>query len=339
MMFRRTFFAAIAASLFWLSPAQASDQPQDAWITTKVKMSLITAEAVDGLDINVDTINGQVTLHGIVGSELEKTRAEERAKGVKGVARVRNLLQVVAEERQEKMAFQDEEIEGRIAAALTRDLPNTNVSVKSVNNGTVLLQGNAKTLTEHRRALEVVRSVKGVERVASEIKSPNELGDAEIWAEDGQESVSSTVSDVWITTKSKMALMSEPGLSPFSINVDTHDGVVTLFGIVGTQNVKEAAETRLKGIDGVARVKNELQVVPNVSAERVQEKDEVVQEAVVKALGERKTLAGSDIDVEVKDGVVRLSGKVESQGDRFTAATVARNAKGAKSVIDDLRIN
>jgi osmotically-inducible protein OsmY len=46
----------------------------------------------------------------------------------------------------------------------------------------------------------------------------------------------------------------------------------------------------------------------------------------------------SDIDVEVKDGVVRLTGEVESQSDRLRALTLARATDGVRSVVDELQV-
>ena len=48
-----------------------------------------------------------------------------------------------------------------------------------------------------------------------------------------------------------MKLIAEPGLSPLKINVDTNDGVVTLFGIVNSEQDKNAAEQQTQKIDGV----------------------------------------------------------------------------------------
>ena len=42
-------------------------------------MALLTDDTVDGLDINVDTFDGQVTLHGQVDSSAEKSEAESRS--------------------------------------------------------------------------------------------------------------------------------------------------------------------------------------------------------------------------------------------------------------------
>ena len=88
--------AGLAAAFSLLAMPALAAQPEDAWITTKVKMALLTDDTVDGLDINVDTFSGRVTLHGKVDSSVEKAEAERLARQVAGVADVRNLLAVVA---------------------------------------------------------------------------------------------------------------------------------------------------------------------------------------------------------------------------------------------------
>jgi hyperosmotically inducible protein len=123
----------------------------------------------------------------------------------------------------------------------------------------------------------------------------------------------------------------------FDVNVDTRGGVVTLFGIVQTAAQKTEAEAQAKKVDGVKSVKNELQVVPAVSAGRVEKRDEQIQTAVTERLGEKTGL--SDVDVEVKNGVVRLTGTVGSQSDRLAALTAARTSEGVRSVVgDELRV-
>lgn len=335
-----------AAALCFLAPAAFAAQPDDAWITTKVKMGLLTADAVDALDINVDTFNGNVTLHGQVDSEAEKQQAEQTAQKVEGVREVRNLLSVVPASRKERTEVQDEELQRQVTTVLERDkaLEGSDIEVKSVNAGVVVLAGDAKTLSAHRRALEDARSVQGVRRVASEIKSPNQLADEEIYADEPEAGAAErsmlgqAASDTWITTKVKMKLMAEPGLSPTGINVDTRNGIVTLFGSVGTDAVKRSAEAQVKQVKGVQRVENELQVVPEVAADRVEQKDETIQEKVEKAISERDSLDDSNVEVGVENGVVRLTGTVASQADRITALTLARGTPGAKSVIDDLQL-
>lgn len=57
----------------------------DAWITSKVKSSFLFSSSLDGLDISVDTREGNVTLSGQVASEAEKSLAIETAENIRGV--------------------------------------------------------------------------------------------------------------------------------------------------------------------------------------------------------------------------------------------------------------
>lgn len=66
----------------------------DATITAKVKANLITDPEVRALSIDVDTIDGRVTLQGKVASESQKAEAEKLARITPGVRQVLNLLQV-----------------------------------------------------------------------------------------------------------------------------------------------------------------------------------------------------------------------------------------------------
>jgi osmotically-inducible protein OsmY len=67
----------------------------DAWITSKVKASLLYSRSLDGLTINVDTRTGMVSLSGDVGSSEEKDVALELARNVRGVRGVdADLLKV-----------------------------------------------------------------------------------------------------------------------------------------------------------------------------------------------------------------------------------------------------
>lgn len=332
---------ALAASF---AGATHAEQPEDAWITTKVKMALLTDEKVGGIDINVDTFDGSVTLHGSASSEEEKARAERRAAEIEGVQGVRNLIAVIPDRAREATEVADDALSESVTAALGNDpqLAESEITVKSVNDGTVVLEGEAETLSAHRRALETAREVDGVSGVASEIESPDELGDAEIWEEtdvaEAHNDATRVISDAWITTKAKVALMAEPGLSPLAINVDTRDGVVTMFGIVGSEAVKARAEAEVAQLDGIKAVRNELQVTPDVASEKVEKADDALRTSVRERIGERKALSDASIDVEVSDGVVRLSGTISSQQDRLTALTIARGTEGVESVIDDLKL-
>jgi osmotically-inducible protein OsmY len=325
------------------TPARAATVP-DAWITTKVKMALLTAEDVPATAVSVDTVDGKVTLHGTVSSADEKARAETAARGVSGVADVRNLLQVVEKPQQKAMEYSDEQISTEVTKRLKAEpgLADSSVKVESVNGGVVLLSGDAKTLTDHLQAMEIAESTPGVKRVASEVKSPDQLADDEIWHDQKapkaeSEGMTSAARDMWITTDVKVRLIADSETPGTEINVDTTDGVVTLFGSVPSAASRTAAEGIAKKVDGVKGVENHLQVVPPVSAAAVAESDDRVKAAIESRL-ETRALPDSDIDVEVSKGVARLTGTVKTQADRLTALTVARSTGGVRSVVGDLTI-
>src|ERR1051325_1204203 len=168
----RSSLGMAALALLLVAPAFAA--PPDAWITTKAKLALMTTEGVSSTAINVDTVNSQVTLHGKVRSEAEKQKAESVARGIDGVKEVRNLLQVVPESREKVVQASDDTLNNEVKNKLKADksLADSSITVQSVNNGVVLLAGNAKTLSDHLRAVEDASAVPGVRRVNSEIKSP-----------------------------------------------------------------------------------------------------------------------------------------------------------------------
>ena len=68
----------------------------DAWIHTKITSKLIGDKDTPARKINVDVVEGIVTLRGEVGTSTAKDEADRLAKGTDGVKRVRNLLKVTA---------------------------------------------------------------------------------------------------------------------------------------------------------------------------------------------------------------------------------------------------
>lgn len=301
----------------------------DAWITAKTKIALITNEDVSAMNVNVDTIDGMVTLHGTVSSDLAKEKASEVAKTIDGVREVRNLLQVVKKSAREETEEKDETIAENVEKALDDDtaLNDSDISVQSVNDGVVLLGGHASSLGDHLEALQIAEGVPGVRRVASEVTSDNRLYDEGIWKKGAQvagdapdaiqaagektadtarsvgektadaarnagattknaaeaagsqiadaakavgnaaskaaSATGTVVQDAWITSATKTKLIADDAVSAMNVNVDTRDGVVTLFGIVDTAAAKAAAEKDARSVSGVRDVKNEIEIAMN----------------------------------------------------------------------------
>jgi osmotically-inducible protein OsmY len=66
----------------------------DTTITTKVKAAILAEPTLKSAEINVETFKGVVQLSGFVSSQADINKAVEVARGVKGVASVKNAMRL-----------------------------------------------------------------------------------------------------------------------------------------------------------------------------------------------------------------------------------------------------
>ena len=75
-----------------------------------------------------------------------------------------------------------------------------------------------------------------------------------------QESTGEYLSDTWITTKVKTALINDSLVKASEVNVETFKGIVQLSGFVSTAEAMDQAIALAGGIEGVTSVKNDMQL-------------------------------------------------------------------------------
>ncbi len=178
--------AASLAALLGAAPmafAQTSPKPMsadvstaisDTGITAKVKTKFMGEDALKGSDISVTTANGVVSLTGTVKSSAGRDRAESLTREVDGVRNVDNQLEVPgsvgsdlkqAGKKSEQMVS-DSWITTKVKSSLLADgtTKGLKISVKTVNH-VVILSGTAGSQAEADKAVEIARSIKGVENV------------------------------------------------------------------------------------------------------------------------------------------------------------------------------
>jgi hyperosmotically inducible protein len=155
-------------SIGGVGAALASD---DTWITTKIRIALMTTDGAGRNAVKVETERGKVTLHGTVDSEAVKEKAAATARGVGGVTDVRDLLQVVKESSQKSVKAADKDVNEAVERALKADKSLAGIKVKSVENGLVFLDGSTASLAGELRAIETAYGVPGVRQVASGIET------------------------------------------------------------------------------------------------------------------------------------------------------------------------
>jgi hyperosmotically inducible protein len=146
------------------------------------------------------------------------------------------------------------------------------------------------------------------------------------------------VDDAALLTSVKSALVSDPVTEAGEINVDVNRGVVKLSGFVDSSKEKSAAGDIARKVDGVQSVQNDIAVKEGSSSAGEVIDDSILTAKVKAALIESSDTKAHQINVETKEGVVQLSGFVDSAGAKSAATNVAKSVTGVKDVRNELSV-
>jgi hyperosmotically inducible periplasmic protein len=119
-------------------------------------------------------------------------------------------------------------------------------------------------------------------------------------------------------------------------NIKVHalsDSVVSLTGIVSEWSHRSLAEETVAGLPGVLRVENKLEVKGEQWPEN---SDAWIGIKVKTALMFHRNVSGANTNVEVKDGVVSLSGKASSDAQKELTTEYVKDIEGVQSVKNDI---
>jgi hyperosmotically inducible protein len=145
------------------------------------------------------------------------------------------------------------------------------------------------------------------------------------------------IDDSTITTKVNLALLQDPLVSSLKIDVDTIDGEVILNGVVGSKIEVERAVEIARGVEGVKKVVNNLQIGSKSLGQAFN--DKVLGSKIKAKLFGEPNIRSLNIDVDVNRGVVTLSGKIDSAENKNKVIEIARNTAGTVKVIDNIRLS
>ncbi len=168
--------ALVVGATLIMGPAVAADKVtektpiNDTWVTAKTKIALAADGRVKGRQIEVETMQGVVTLRGKVDSDAAKQAAHDIAKGLDGVKTVKNELQVVAPAKREMVEEKDDAITARVKEHFAKDehLKNADIAVQT-NAGVVSLTGEVKDITTSAHASWTAWFVSGVKSVKNDL--------------------------------------------------------------------------------------------------------------------------------------------------------------------------
>lgn len=151
--------------------------------------------------------------------------------------------------------------------------------------------------------------------------------------------IGAKIDDTVLTTSVKTALLKEPEIKSMDIQVETRNGEVMLSGFVDSQVQKDRAVAVARGVDGVMGVQDSLALKAGGSTTVGAKMDDGITTTKVKAaLLADSSVKGSDINVETQNGVVQLSGFVDSQTQVDRALQLARDVQGVTKVDNELTV-
>ncbi|AMH13181.1 molecular chaperone OsmY [Citrobacter sp. FDAARGOS_156] len=150
--------------------------------------------------------------------------------------------------------------------------------------------------------------------------------------------VGNFMDDSTLTAKVKAALVDHDSIKSTDISVKTDQKVVTLSGFVESQAQAEEAVKVAKGVEGVTSVSDKLHVrdSKNTSVKGYAGDTAITSEVKAKLLAD-DIVPSRKVKVETTDGVVQLSGTVDSQAQSDRAESIAKAIDGVKSVKNDLK--
>jgi osmotically-inducible protein OsmY len=215
------------------------------------------------------------------------------------------------------MERSDEIVRSEVVETLSRDSRvNTARITVVVEQGRVVLRGDAPTLYTIHVAMELAACVCGVQSVHSELDVTRPA---------------SSPSDDAILNYAGQVLRWNVSTGAGKIRVRVDGGMLTLEGEVDAYWKRNRAELLMLDIEGIVGVVNKLVVVPELTPQ-----DKVIADDVKSAIARCTGMGREHIEVEVRQGLVTLTGNVSNLWSKQTTPHLAETILGVKGVIDNL---
>lgn len=150
--------------------------------------------------------------------------------------------------------------------------------------------------------------------------------------------IGTEIDDAVLTTKVKTALLGDPEIRSFDLNVETRKGEVQLTGFVNNQAQIDLAIGVVRGIEGVTGVQNGISIKDGATTIGTTVDDSIITAGVKSALLADPGMKSFDIAVVTRKGEVQLSGFVDSQAQIDQAVAIAGKVSGVTQVGNEMSI-
>lgn len=228
-------------------------------------------------------------------------------------------------------------LEGQLWAtySLNRHLNPFEIGV-DVEGDTAILTGEVEDPVQKDLAEQIALGTKGIARVENRIEVAKETGAAKRDEEGGRD-LRARVGDLTTTATVRSRLLWNRNMRPLGIDVSTEDGRVILEGKADSEAARELAGQLAANTEGVAGVDNRIVVDPGVRGDSGRDASEAVSDGWITAKVKSTLLfsrgvSGTAINVDTSDGVVTLTGDVESEAEKELAVRLAKDIRGVARV-------
>jgi len=148
------------------------------------------------------------------------------------------------------------------------------------------------------------------------------------------------LADSWLTTKIQAQYFADRDIKARYINVSTHNGIVTLSGRVESPEAKQQAIQIAHNTDGVRQVQDRLVIGLEQPRDGSSAREQLDSRWITTKIQAKyfvdPSVNGRDISVTTINGVVTLSGRVDSENAKQQAVAIARGTDGVAQVEDRL---
>jgi len=155
---------------------------------------------------------------------------------------------------------------------------------------------------------------------------------------EAQKTAGEHVDDSMTTARVKMALLEQSVSDAVDINVETSNGVVQLAGWVDSREIKTQAGKIASQTERVAAVSNRLQIRSGKRSAGRALDDTILAAKVKLKLAESDSSNAHKVNVEVRNGVVELSGFINTYEERDIAVSLVAGIDGVEKLINSIDI-
>lgn len=319
----------LLALCLWLPVALAENPFGQQFDLNKIIQQEINRDAnFENLNVKAHMLDGYVTLEGYVDNIWQRDRLIEISQGVNGVKGVIDKLDIV------EISIDSHNLAKAIALKLYRDEVADAYELKLItdNYGRVKLEGSVDSKFEKKAAEQSLKQVKGVRYTLNDL----------VVKDEGKRSDSEIEKDL------EYALYDNTLIDERRLESKVRKNTAIVEGNVGSEREALVIEQISKEVAGVKDVRvTEVTVVPQFDRtivfklvpSELEYTDNALERAVDQANYYDTRVFSYNIDVEARNGVVRLSGVAKSEKAREAALENARNTIGVRDVIDGLSVD